>query len=61
MTYKELAAELARMTPEQLGMDVTVYVSGVDEYYSVVDDYPIVFSDAETDDVLDANHPYFVI
>mgnify|MGYP006435272301 CR=1 FL=1 len=59
MTYLELANELANMTPEQLNTDITVYVSGVDEYYSVVNDYPLVFSD--TDDVLDANHPYFVI
>jgi len=56
MTYKELFNKLCRFTPEQLNMDVTVYDSGDDEFYAVAD-YQIT----EEDDVLDKNHPFFVI
>lgn len=60
-TYKDLAERIAAMTPEQQSMDVTVYVTGVNEYYSLVGDYPVVESDPEINDVLDPNHPYLVI
>lgn len=59
MNYRELAAQIAEMNAEQLDMTVTVYVRGVDEFYSLATDYPMVEADA--DDVLDATHPYLVI
>lgn len=59
MNYRELAAKIAEMNAEQLDMDVTVYVRGVDEFYTVAEDYPMVEADAN--DVLDATHPYLVI
>jgi len=61
MTYRELAAEIAKMTPEQQEKDVTVFVTGVAEYYSLIGDFPLVFSDPTVNDVLDLNHPYLVI
>ena len=60
MTYAQLAEKISTMTEDQLNSDVTVYVSGVDEFYSVVDDYPFLISCDDTD-VLDIGHPYLVI
>lgn len=60
MTYAELLNELEKLTPEQLHQTVTVYVSGVDEFYPVVGDYPFPESD-DTCDVLDPGHKYLVI
>lgn len=34
-TYKELLTALQELTPEQLNMNVSVYVRGVDEFYPV--------------------------
>ena len=59
MTYRELANELAQFSDEQLNQTVTVYIQGVDEYYGLVSDYPLTFSEA--DDILDKDHPYLVI
>ena len=59
MTYRELANELANFSDDQLNQTVTVYVQGVDEYYSLVSDYPLTFTEA--DDILDKDHPYLVI
>lgn len=59
MTYRELANALAQFSDEQLNQAVTVYIQGVDDYYSVVGDYPLTFT--EEDDVLDKDHPYLVI
>ena len=59
MTYRELAQQLSQLNDNQLDSDVTVYVSGVDEYYGVVGDNP--FLESEVDDVLDNGHPYLVI
>ena len=61
ITYRELSQKISEMTQEQLDKDVTIYVSGVDEYYAVVGDYPLVVSDPEVNDVLDGGHPYLVI
>lgn len=60
MTYAELAKYIGNMTPEQQATDVTVYVTGDDEYYGLVEDYPVVEAD-DSDDVLDPTHPYLVI
>ena len=59
MTYRELAEYISNLTDEQKDCDVTVFVSGVAEYYSLVGDYPA--TEAESSDVLDENHPYLVI
>ena len=59
MTYQNLLDQLKNLTVEQLAMDVTVYISGFNEYYPLVKDYPFNFS--EKDDVLDANTPYLVV
>ena len=59
MKYRDLLTELQLLSEEQLNQDVTVYVSGADEYYPLVPDYPVAVSEA--DDVLDADHFYLVI
>jgi hypothetical protein len=59
MNYRELAILIATMTEEQKDQTATVYVSGVDEYYPLVNDHPIVTS--TVDDVLDEGHYYMVI
>jgi hypothetical protein len=59
MTYRELAEYISNLADEQKDNDVTVFVSGVDEYYALVGDYPAV--EADGDDVLDNGHPYLVI
>lgn len=59
MTYRELAEYISNLSDEQQNSDVTIYVSGVDEFYSLVGDYPIV--EHFGDDVLRHEHPYLVI
>lgn len=61
MTYGDLLNQLNTMTHEQLNMDVTVFVTGVGEFYSVVEDFPFAVARASTNDVLDDGHPYLVI
>lgn len=60
MTWEDLKDMIKEFNEQQLKQTVTVYVSGVDEFYSVVGDYPLVESD-ETCDVLDPGHKYLVI
>ena len=60
MTYNELKEQIEKFSAEQLEQDVTIYVSGVGEYYSLVDDYPLVESD-DNCDVLDEAHKFLVI
>jgi hypothetical protein len=69
-TYQDLLIMLQDMTPEQLQMDVTVYVSGVSEFYALNGDYPIVvvnreiqneFTPGSQESALDEGHPYLVI
>lgn len=65
VTYRDLANFIANMSEDQKNCDVTIFVSGVSEFYSLVDPhandsmYPMCESD-ETD-VLDIGHPYLVI
>ncbi len=61
MTYNDLLDQIKEMTDEQRNMDVTVFVTGVAEYYPLVSDFPLVFADPEVNDTLDPNHPYLVI
>ena len=60
MTYAQLAEKIRVMSDEQLNSDITVYVSGVDEFYSAVYYYPFSVSCDDTY-VLDIGHPYLVI
>jgi hypothetical protein len=60
MTYAELKDMLKEFTDAQLEQTVTIYVSGLDEYYPLVGDYPLCESD-ESCDVLDPGHRYLVI
>jgi len=61
ITYRDLIENLQAMPPERLDDTVTVYVSGVDEFYSLVEDFPIVVAQPDSNDVLDPGHFYLVI
>ena len=60
MTWEDLKDMIKDFSEEQLKQTVTIYVSGVDEYYAPVGDYPLVESD-ESCDVLDPGSKYHVI
>jgi len=59
ISWKELKDLIEDFSEEQLNQTVTVYISGVDEYYGL-SDYPLVESD-NTCDVLDPGSKYLVI
>jgi hypothetical protein len=60
MTYAELAIHILKnMTDEQLDQNVTVFVKGVGEYYSLNASNPIGITEA--DDVLDEGHAFLEI
>lgn len=65
VTYRDLEKFIAKMSDKQKNCDVTIFVSGVAEFYSLVDPdtndmfYPMV--EADETDVLDYGHPYLVI
>lgn len=59
LTYRELIENLKKLPDERLDDNVTIHVSGVGEFYPLVDDYPFLV--AEGDDVLDNGHAYLVI
>jgi len=59
LTYRELIENLKALPDERLDDAVTVHVSGVDEFYPLVQDYPFVVADGS--DVLDNGHAYLVI
>jgi hypothetical protein len=61
ITYRELIENLKGLPDARLDDTVTVFVSGVGEFYPLVEDYPFVVSEGERQDVLDAGHPYLVI
>lgn len=58
MTYSELSVIISKMTNEEKNNDVTIYISNQDEYYPLVNDYPIVQCD---DGILDNGSYYLVI
>lgn len=60
MTYRDLLKYLQSIPDERLDDNVTVYVSGEDEYYELASDYPVVFTTDE-EDRLDVGHHYLVI
>jgi hypothetical protein len=65
VTYRDLEKFIATMSDRQKNCDVTIYVSGVAEFYSLVDPdandmlYPMC--EADETDVLDIGHPYLTI
>lgn len=61
MTYREFSEQVNAMSEEQKNATVTIYVTGTDEFYSVVSDYPLRFVDSSNQDTLDSDHPYLVI
>jgi hypothetical protein len=56
MTYHELKNWVNALQPEDLDLDVTVYVPREDEYFAVVD----VDRTVETD-VMDDDHPVLIM
>jgi hypothetical protein len=56
MTYGKLLTDLKSLTEEQLEMDVTSFEEG--EYYPIE---LVLMSTGPEADVLDANHPFFLI
>ena len=61
ITYRDLLTQLKMLPEARLDDTVTVYVSGLDEFYPLVDDYPFCRAEPEETDVLDNGHPYMVI
>jgi len=61
LTYRELIENLKALPDARLDDTVTVFVSGVGEFYPVVEDFPFVVADANINDELDDGHPYLVI
>ena len=55
-TYRDMLAYLNTFTQEQLDLTATVFDSDEDEFYAI--DVDNITREA---DVLDADHPYFVI
>lgn len=60
MTWEDLKDMIKDFTEEQMKQSVTIYVSGVDEYYGLMEDYPIGESTDECD-VLDSGSMYLRI
>ena len=64
VTYRDLEKFIATMSDKQKNCDVTIYMSGVAEFYSLVDPDDEVFypmCEADETDVLDIGHPYLTI
>ena len=59
MTYRELIETLKSMTDDMMDDDVMVYIPSMDEFFPLVDDRPVDYS--EEDKVLDAYHLYLSI
>jgi len=55
LTYRQLAAEIAKFSPEQLDMDVTVHIRSVDEFM------PAELAVCEDNGILDEWHPVIAV
>lgn len=55
MTYKQLAAKIAKLTPEQQNSDVTIHATKQDEYVAIT-----ALEESSTD-VLDEGHPILLV
>ena len=55
LTYRELLSMINKLTPEQLNMTATVYDGANDEFL------PINAIETPDTDVLDNNHPVFIV
>ena len=60
MKYKDLKHMMNHITPEQLGLDVVVYVDHNDNE-EIGEYFPAEFSLGDYNPVLQENHPYIVI
>lgn len=56
-TYRKLKETLDKMTDEQLDSNLTIHDELSDEYYPI----EIKIKESETDDVLDAGHPFLEV
>lgn len=54
MTYRELLAQLQQLNEEQLDSTVTIYDTGIDEYFGL--NVELVYTTDEVD-ALDLDHP----
>lgn len=70
LTYRELIENLKELPDERLDDDVIVFVSGLNEFYPLVTDYPFVvvndeiqneYTPGSQEGVLDNGQPYLVI
>ena len=70
MTYRDLLENIKAMSNKQLDQTVVIYVSGSDEFYPLVEDFPYVetnqeiqneFTPGATSSFLDDGHVYLVI
>lgn len=70
ITYRELIENLKALPDARLDDTVTVFVSGTNEFYPLVQDYPFVVVDREIqneftpgaqESALDDGHAYLVI
>lgn len=59
MTYKDLAEYIRNMDPKACLQSVTVFISGVDEYYPLDEKTPLI--ESSDSDVLDDGHIFLVI
>ena len=58
MTWKELKFHIETMDDEQLNSNVTVYITGVDEFIPVPD---IEYVSEDGNCILDPLHPFLVV
>lgn len=59
-TYADLIEYLSNIPKERLNDSVTIFVSGLNEFYTLDKNYPILESDNSCD-ILDEGHVYFKI
>jgi hypothetical protein len=57
LTYRQMFEILENVSPEQIDMNVSVYLAWEDEYFEVED---VTFATKEND-VLDAEHPILYV
>ena len=59
MRYRDLLAQLQKLSEDQLDMDVTVFDKHSEEYFAVLE-MGIVTEEFNDDGVLDHSHPFLV-
>lgn len=70
LTYRDLIENLKALPDERLDDNVTIFASGLGEFYALVEDFPFVVANSEiqneftpgaVDGTLDDGHAYLVI